>query len=49
VVEASRDRLVIAAGEGSVALDLVVPEGRKPMSGAAFARGRRPEPGERLG
>jgi methionyl-tRNA formyltransferase len=49
VVEASRDRLVIAAGEGSVELDLVVPEGRKPMSGAAFARGRQPEPGERLG
>jgi methionyl-tRNA formyltransferase len=49
IVEASRDRLVVAAGEGSVALDLVVPEGRKPMSGEAFARGRRPEPDERFG
>jgi methionyl-tRNA formyltransferase len=49
IVEASRDRLVVGAGEGSVALDLVVPEGRKPMSGAAFARGRRPEPDERFG
>jgi methionyl-tRNA formyltransferase len=49
IAEASRDRLAVAAGEGSVVLDLVVPEGRKPMSGAAFARGRRPEPGERLG
>lgn len=49
VVEASRDRFLVAGGEGSVALNLVVPEGRQPMSGAAFARGRRPEPGERLG
>jgi hypothetical protein len=39
----------VGAGRGSVALDLVVPEGRKPMSGAAFARGRRPEPDERFG
>ncbi|HEX5947955.1 MAG TPA: methionyl-tRNA formyltransferase [Actinomycetota bacterium] len=49
VVEASGDRFVVAGAEGSVALDLVIPEGRQPMSGAAFARGRRPEPGERLG
>lgn len=42
-------RLVVAAGEGAVSLDLVVPEGRKPMDGAAFARGRRPERGERFG
>jgi methionyl-tRNA formyltransferase len=49
IVEISRDRLVVGAGRGSVALDLVVPEGRKPMSGAAFARGRRPEPDERFG
>jgi methionyl-tRNA formyltransferase len=42
-------RLAVAAGEGAVSLDLVVPEGRKPMDGAAFARGRRPEPGERFG
>jgi methionyl-tRNA formyltransferase len=49
VVEASRDRFVIAAGGGSVALEEVVPEGRKRMTGAEFARGQRPEPGERLG
>ncbi len=49
IVEISHDRLVVGAGRGSVALDLVVPEGRKPMSGAAFARGRRPEPDERFG
>jgi methionyl-tRNA formyltransferase len=49
ILDESRERLVAAAGEGAVALDLVIPEGRTPMSGAAFARGRRPEPGERLG
>jgi methionyl-tRNA formyltransferase len=49
IVEIFRDRLVVGTGRGSVALDLVVPEGRKPMSGAAFARGRRPEPDERFG
>lgn len=43
------DGPLVAAGRGAVALDLVVPEGRKPMDGAAFARGRRPEPGERFG
>jgi methionyl-tRNA formyltransferase len=45
----ARGRLVAAAGESSVVLDLVVPEGRTSMSGAAFARGRRPELGERFG
>lgn len=49
ILEVSRDRLVVAAGQGSVALELVVPEGRKQMSGAEFARGRRPEPDERFG
>jgi methionyl-tRNA formyltransferase len=43
------ERLVVAAGDQAVALDLVVPEGRRPMDGASFALGRRPEPGERLG
>ena len=46
---AEPDRPLVAAGSGAVALDLVVPEGRKPMDGTAFARGRRPEPGERFG
>jgi methionyl-tRNA formyltransferase len=49
LVEASNDRLVVAAGRGGVALEQVVPEGRKRMTGAEFARGQRPEPGERLG
>ncbi|HYZ10917.1 MAG TPA: methionyl-tRNA formyltransferase, partial [Actinomycetota bacterium] len=43
------DPLVVAAGGGAVSLELVVPEGRKPMDGAAFARGRRPESDERFG
>jgi methionyl-tRNA formyltransferase len=49
VVEWSKDRLVVACGEGAVALDEVIPAGRKPMSGPEFARGRRPEIGELLG
>jgi methionyl-tRNA formyltransferase len=40
---------VVAAGSGAVALERVIPEGRKPMGGADFARGYRPEPGEGLG
>lgn len=45
----SDERLVIACGEGALALAEVVPEGRKRMSGADFARGQRPTVGERLG
>jgi methionyl-tRNA formyltransferase len=40
---------VVAAGTGAVVLERLVPEGRKPMSGSDFARGYRPELGERLG
>jgi methionyl-tRNA formyltransferase len=47
VVEARRG-LVVAAGTGAVALEEVLPEGRRRMSGAEFARGQRIEPGERL-
>jgi methionyl-tRNA formyltransferase len=46
VVEASKERLVVAAGEGGLSLVSVVPEGRKQMSGVEFARGQRLEPGE---
>jgi methionyl-tRNA formyltransferase len=49
VVEASKQRLSVAAGEGAVALEEVIPEGRKRMSGVEFARGQRPSVGERLG
>lgn len=38
-----------AAAGGLVLLGEVVPEGRRPMSGAEFARGARIRPGERLG
>jgi methionyl-tRNA formyltransferase len=49
VVESSNDRLVVGCGEGAVAIEEVVPGGRKPMSGPQFARGRRPAIGEVLG
>lgn len=45
IVEVSKDRLVVAAGEGALVLRTVVPEGRKQMSGVDFARGQRLEPG----
>lgn len=48
VLEVSKQRLSVAAGNGAVALDEVVPEGRKRMSGVEFARGQRLEPGEVL-
>jgi methionyl-tRNA formyltransferase len=49
ILEASKERLVVGAGRGAVVLDDVIPEGRRRMSGADFARGQRPEVGERLG
>jgi methionyl-tRNA formyltransferase len=49
VLEASKERFVIAAGEGAVALEEVIPEGRNRMRGVDFARGQRPSVGERLG
>jgi methionyl-tRNA formyltransferase len=48
IVEASNRRFVVACGAGAVALEEVVPEGRRRMAGADFARGRRPEVGERF-
>jgi methionyl-tRNA formyltransferase len=48
VVEASNRRLAVGTGGGAVALEDVVPEGRKRMSGPDFARGQRPELGERF-
>jgi methionyl-tRNA formyltransferase len=48
VLEATRDRLVVAAGSGAVQIDEVVPSGRRRMSGVEFARGQRIQPGERL-
>ncbi|HEX6261919.1 MAG TPA: methionyl-tRNA formyltransferase [Actinomycetota bacterium] len=41
--------MTVAAGGGAVALDEILLEGKRRMSGAELARGHRPEPGERLG
>jgi methionyl-tRNA formyltransferase len=49
VLEVSRSGPVVAAGEGAILLEEVVPEGRRWMPAADWARGARPEPGERLG
>lgn len=49
VLRMSKQELVVAAGQGALSLQDVVPEGRKAMSGADFARGARPEVGERFG
>ncbi|MGH2691748.1 MAG: methionyl-tRNA formyltransferase [Actinomycetota bacterium] len=49
VIEVSNDRLAVAAAEGALSLQEVIPEGRKRMSGVDFARGQRPSVGERLG
>ena len=45
----SPEEMIVAAGVGAVALEEVLPEGRRRMTGAELARGHRPEPGERLG
>jgi methionyl-tRNA formyltransferase len=42
-------RLVVACGEGALELAALVPAGKRPMSGAEFARGARLAPGERMG
>jgi methionyl-tRNA formyltransferase len=39
----------VGAGDGSLRLDVVQPEGKGPMSWSAFANGARPQPEERLG
>ncbi len=49
VVETRRDGVVVACADGAIRLDVVQPEGKPRMDGAAFANGYRPEPGERLG
>jgi methionyl-tRNA formyltransferase len=49
VLRMSKQELVVAAGQGALSIHEVVPEGRKPMTGADFARGSRPEVGERFG
>ena len=49
ILRAGRDGLVVGAGGAPILLEEVQPEGRRRMSGAEFARGYRPEPGELLG
>ena len=49
VIETRKDGVVVACGDGAIRLDVVQPEGKPRMDGAAFANGYRPEPGERLG
>jgi methionyl-tRNA formyltransferase len=43
------ESFVVAAGVGAVRLEEVTPEGKRAMAGADFARGARPQRGERLG
>lgn len=43
------DGLVVACGSGSLSVLALKPDGRAEMSGAAWARGARPAPGERFG
>jgi methionyl-tRNA formyltransferase len=49
VIEAAGDRLVVAAGAGSVALLMIQLAGKKPFMAAEFLRGHRVQPGDRLG
>jgi methionyl-tRNA formyltransferase len=48
VALATKDGLVVWAGEGSVALEEVQPAGKRRMSGGEFVRGYRPETAEAL-
>ncbi len=49
VIEASGDRLVVAAGQGAVRLRTIQLEGKKPADAAEFLRGYRVEIGDRMG
>jgi methionyl-tRNA formyltransferase len=48
IIEAKRT-VVVAGVDGAVAMDEVLPEGRRRMRGEEWARGQRLEAGERLG
>jgi len=49
VLRADADRLIVACGSGTLALQVVQPAGSKRMSAAAFLAGRPLPPGIRLG
>jgi methionyl-tRNA formyltransferase len=49
VIEATSDRLVVAASEGAVAIKTVQTPGKKALPVADFLRGHRVQPGDRMG
>jgi methionyl-tRNA formyltransferase len=49
IVEVTKRTVAVAAGDGAVALEEVLPEGRRRMSAEDWARGQRLEAGQRLG
>ena len=46
ILEAQADRLVVAAGEGELRLNIIQVPGKKPMPAAEFLRGHRVRPGD---
>jgi methionyl-tRNA formyltransferase len=49
ILSAGKDGVVVACAAGALRLDVVQPEGGKPMPSGAWAIGRRIQAGERLG
>jgi methionyl-tRNA formyltransferase len=49
VLEATGDRLIVAAGQGAVGLETVQPAGKKLLPAREFLRGYRVQPGDRFG
>jgi methionyl-tRNA formyltransferase len=49
VIEAGGDRLIVAAGDGAIALGVLQLPGKKPVGAAEFLRGHRVQPGDRFG
>jgi methionyl-tRNA formyltransferase len=45
VIEASKDALIVACGEGQLQIDLIQPAGKRTMSAAEFLRGHPIQPG----
>jgi methionyl-tRNA formyltransferase len=49
VLEAAKDRLVVAAGEGAIQIDAVQPAGKRPFAIREFLNGYPVRPGDRFG
>jgi methionyl-tRNA formyltransferase len=49
VIEAAKDRFVVAAGEGQLLVQRLQPAGKRAMDAVEFLRGHRLNPGDRLG